>query len=125
MKRRNVWLSLALLAVIQGCSKSADEQKEEMVKCSGFSIALAMAGLGSPVLKAAETELAQAGITGQDTLPLGAAAQQYASAMDPAKATRLSSEGAALAKEYVEKGDSKSVVDFFKSCVATFKELGK
>jgi hypothetical protein len=115
----------ALVAfLLAGCGKSADAKREDIVRCSGFSLALINLRPGSPLERSTEAALEKAGITAGDTMPLGAAAQKYANAMDPAKVTRLAQEGSAAATGFIQKNDANGIADYLKGCVAAYKDLG-
>lgn len=105
-----------------GC-RSADDKREDMVKCSGFTVGLMMSG--STITPAMQAALSKEGITPGDTLPLAAAAQKYASTMEPAKVTRLAQEGSASATDLLRRNDADGIADYLKSCVATYKDLGR
>ncbi len=79
---------------------------------------------GSSLEKAAEAALAKDGITVNDTMAVGNAAQQYATKMDPAKVTRLSQEGASSAAELLRNNDASGIANYMKGCVSTYKDLG-
>jgi hypothetical protein len=95
-----------------------------MVRCSGFSLALINLRPGSPLERSTEAAVEKAGITAGDTMPLGAAGQKYANAMDPAKVTRLAQEGSSVATGFIQKNDANGIADYLKGCVATYKDLG-
>jgi hypothetical protein len=110
---------------LTGCGKSADAKREDIVKCSGFSLSIMMnMKSGSSLERAAEAALAKDGITVNDTMAVGNAAQQYAAKMDPAKVTKLSQEGASSATELLGNNDASGVANYMKGCVSTYKELG-
>jgi hypothetical protein len=114
-----------IAVALSGCGKSADAKREDIVRCSGFSLSIMMnIKSGSSLEKAAEAALAKDGITVNDTMAVGNAAQQYAAKMDPAKVARLSQEGASSAAELLRSNNANGVAGFMKDCVSTFKELG-
>jgi hypothetical protein len=119
----------ALVAVtfvaLAGCGKSADTKREDIVRCGGFSLTLIKIQPGSPLESATESALTKGGISANDTLPLGGAAQTYAATMDPAKVSRLSQEGSSSASDLIRTKDANGIVDYLKSCVATYKDLGR
>lgn len=121
--RHVIFAALTAIA-LTGC-KSADEKREDLVKCFGFSLGLTNASPTSPLVKATDAALNREGITGNDTMPMGAAAQRYSSAMNPAKAYRLSREGSATAADLIRKNDADGIAGFLKDCVATYKDLGQ
>jgi hypothetical protein len=118
--------ALAALAIVAlaGCGKSVDAKREDIIKCSGFSMALITVPAGSPLLSSVEASLRKDGITGAETFSMSAAAQKYASAMDPAKVTRLAQEGSSAAAGFVRNNDASGIADYLKGCVATYKDLG-
>lgn len=116
-------LVILFLAFFRG---GTERKKEELVKCQGFSVGLApLLFSGSPILSSVDAELSQNGITSQDTFSSGAAAQIYAKDLDPAKVGRLQTDGASIAKDYIDKQDAKGIATFLKNCVSTYKDLGK
>jgi hypothetical protein len=127
--RYSCWRRMILLATIatalSGCGKSVDAKREDIVKCSGFSLSILMnMKSGSSLENAAEAALAKDGITVNDTIAVGNAAQQYAAKMDPAKVTRLSQEGATSATELLRNSDAGGLANYMKGCVSTYKDLG-
>jgi hypothetical protein len=118
-----VVVALAIVALV-GCGPSADAKREDIVRCSGFSLALLNVRPGSPLEVSTDAALSKDGISARDTLPLGGAAQTYASQMDPAKVTRLAQEGSASAMGLINKNDAGGIADYLKDCVATYKDLG-
>lgn len=118
-----VMAGLAVVA-LAGCGKSVDAKREDIVRCSGFSLALLNVRPGSPLAVSTDAALSKDGISARDTLPLGGAAQTYASQMDPAKVTRLAQEGSAAAMNLINKNDAGGIADYLKGCVATYKDLG-
>jgi hypothetical protein len=123
---KNIHRAAAALTVLAlaGCGKSADAKREDIVRCSGFSLALLNVTPGSPLEVSAEAALTKDGISARDTLPLGSAGQTYASQMDPAKVTRLAQEGSASAMDLIHKNDADGIADYLKGCVSTYKDLG-
>lgn len=119
--RPRTMLAVAIMFALAGC-KSTEDKREDIVRCSGFIMGLIMSG--APVSSATEAALARDGVTGQDTLPLGEAARQYASTMEPAKVSRLAQEGSASAAALARNNDANGIADYLKSCVATYKDLG-
>lgn len=122
--RPHIMLAAGIALLLAGCGKSADAKREDIVRCSGFSLALINLRPGSPLEQSTEAALAKLGITANDTIPLGGAAQKYASAMDPARVTRLSQEGASIATGLIQKNDASGIADYLNGCVATYKDLG-
>lgn len=114
--------SLAAIALVLAGCKSDDERREDIVRCGGFSVALLMSNAPTAAVEAA---FARQGLTAQDTLPLSGAAQTYASAMDPAKAARLSQEGAISARNFLNKKDADGLASYLKDCATTYKELAR
>lgn len=114
--------AVATVALALSSCKSADAEREDIIRCYGFSLGLLMIQL--PVITQANTLLTQQGITGADTVPLGQAAQRYASSMDPAKASRLSEEGRDAATDLIRKNDAQGIASYIKGCVDTYKDLG-
>lgn len=117
-------VAVATVTLALSSCKSADAKREDIVRCSGFSLALINLRPGSPLEQSTEAALAKLGITANDTIPLGGAAQKYASAMDPARVTRLSQEGASTATGLIQKNDASGIADYLNGCVATYKDLG-
>ena len=119
------WLRVAVLAAtalaLSSC-KSADAEREDIIRCYGFSLGLFTIQL--PVIAQANALLTQQGITGADTVPLGQAAERYAGTMDPAKASRLSKEGRDAATDLIRKNDAQGIADYLKRCVDTYRDLG-
>jgi hypothetical protein len=109
---------------LSGCGKSVDAKREDIVKCSGFSLALINITPGSPLYSTVEAKLANDGISSGDTFSIGNAAQKYSSTMDPAKVTQLTQEGASAALGFIRNNDANGIADFVKGCVATYKDLG-
>jgi len=110
---------------LTGCDRSLDEKHEEIVKCSGFSTVLMNTVSSSSLMSATDALLTKDGVRGSDIPPLGAAGLQYAATMDPAKVARLVQEGSSAAKGVLDKNDASSIAEFLKSCVFTYRELGK
>jgi hypothetical protein len=115
--------ALAILA-LAGCGKSVDAKREDIIKCSAFSMGLINVPPGSPLLSSVEASLTKDGITGAQTFSMGNAAQKYASTMDPAKVTRLAQEGSSAAADLVRNKDANGIADYLKGCVSTYKDLG-
>jgi hypothetical protein len=122
---RLIAAAAAMSIALTGCGKSADAKREDIVKCSGFSLSIMMnMKSGSSLEKAAEAALAKDGITVSDTMAVGNAAQQYAAKMDPAKVTRLTQEGSSSAIELLRANDASGVASYMKGCVSAYKDLG-
>ncbi len=117
-------VAVAAVALALSSCKSVDAKREDIVRCTGFSLALINLRSGSPLEQSTEAALAKLGITANDTIPLGGAAQKYASAMEPARVTRLSQEGASIATGLIQKNDASGIADYLNGCVATYKDLG-
>ena len=123
-------LVILFLAFFRG---GTERKKEELVKCQGFEAGLASLWFGALAIGSSsnelvgklDAELSQNGITSQDTFSSGAAAQIYAKDLDPAKVGRLQTDGASIAKDYIDKQDAKGIAAFLKNCVSTYKDLGK
>lgn len=119
--RRYALLAAVTALALTGC-RWGDDKREDIVKCSGFTMGLMMSG--STLTPAMQAALTKAGITPGDTLPLAGAAQKYASTMEPAKVTRLAQEGSASATDFLRKKDAEGIAGYLKDCVATYKDLG-
>lgn len=115
-------VALAAVALVLSSCKSADAKREDIIRCYGFSLGLFTIQL--PVIAQANALLTKQGITGADTVPLGQAAQRYATSMDPAKASRLSKEGRDAASDFIRKNDAQGIASYIKGCVDTYKDLG-
>lgn len=123
---KNIRRAAAALTVLAlaGCGKSVDAKREDIIKCSAFSLALITVPGGSPLLSSVEASLTKDGITGAETFSMSSAAQQYARGLDPAKVTRLAQEGSSAAADLVRNNDANGIADYLKGCVATYKDLG-
>lgn len=112
---------LAFVAVLAlAACKSDNDRREDVVRCAAFSFGLLDE---TPAVKAMDAMLAKEGITGQDTFPIGASANQYAKAMDPARVTKLTQEGLSSAKDLIARKDANGLADYMRGCVKNFKEL--
>jgi hypothetical protein len=124
MQRLSYVMVALAIAALAGCGESADAKREDIVRCSGFSLTLLNVRPGSPLEVSTEAALSTDGISARDTFPLGGAGQTYANQMDPAKVTRLAQEGSAAAMNLINKNDAGGIADYLKGCVSTFKDLG-
>lgn len=115
-------IAVGVLAIALSSCKSADAEREDIIRCYGFSLGLFTIQL--PVIAQANALLTKDGITGADTVPLGQAAQSYAASMDAAKASRLAKEGRDAASDLIRKNDAQGIADYLKRCVETYKDLG-
>ena len=124
-KPASFMLAAVAALALTGCDRSLDEKHEEIVKCYGFSTVLMNTVSSSTLMSATDSLLAKDGVRGSDIPPLSAAGLQYAAKMDPAKVARLAQEGQSAAKSVLDKKDASGIAAFLKSCVFTYRELGK
>lgn len=116
--------AMLICAALAGCG-SPDAKREKVVRCTGFSTALLNQSDDDTVKAAGQIVMSKYGITEQDTVPMGAASRTYAAAMDPARVSTITDKGKADALDLVGKKDAQGIADYTKSCVDTYKSLGK
>jgi hypothetical protein len=119
--------ALLVAASLGGCGDSTQAKHEKIIRCTGFSTALLNAGPeAQPTVTAAGQALTtKYGITENDTVPMGQAATTYSAGMDPARVTHLTDEGKTDATKLIAKTDPQGIADYTKSCVDTFRSLGR
>ena len=132
LPHRRLGAALFIIIALTACGQSKDQQREQIIQCSGFQAAIMVAsmatGMGAaPTNTSFTTTYSQAlqkdGFTGLE-IPNGAV-QQYSQSLDPAKVNRLQQEGGEAAGLFFKNNDASGAVKYYENCISTFKDLGK